>query len=118
MAIPVLSGFDWLPALGKRVLWAALLLLLFVFLLNALVGDRGVIAGLRARDEHDRLAEQLEQIRTENARMRAEVQRLREDPSTIEELARRDLGLMNPGEKLFIVRDVPQPDPRVPARHE
>ena len=32
--------------------------------------------------------------------------RLREDPSAIEEQARRELGLIKPGEVLFIVKDI------------
>ena len=42
--------------------------------------------------------------------MREEARRLREDPSAIEELARQELGLIKPGEKLFIVKDVVTPN--------
>jgi cell division protein FtsB len=31
---------------------------------------------------------------------------LRENPQAIEEIARRELGLIRPGEKLFIIKDV------------
>ena len=48
----------------------------------------------------------------ENARLREEARRLREDPSAIEEIARRELGLIVPGEKLFILKDVESRDPR------
>jgi cell division protein FtsB len=34
---------------------------------------------------------------------------LREDPNAIEELARRELGLIRPGETLFIIKDIPPP---------
>jgi cell division protein FtsB len=34
------------------------------------------------------------------------VRRLNEDPSLIESLARQDLGLLRPGEVLFIIKDV------------
>ena len=51
-------------------------------------------------------------LRTENARLREEARRLREDPAAIEEIARRELGLIKPGEKLFIVRDVGPADSR------
>jgi cell division protein FtsB len=118
MPLPIPSGYEGLLRFGRRLLSTALVLLLCAFVLDALVGERGLLAGLRAQDEYDRLAAQLEQVRTENARMRAEMQRLREDPSTIEELARRDLGLISPGERLFIVHDITQPDPRVPARRD
>ena len=37
--------------------------------------------------------------------------RLREDPAAIEEIARRELGLIKPGERVFILKDVPLPKP-------
>ena len=51
-------------------------------------------------------------MRAENAGLRLQAQRLREDPSAIEELARQELGLIKPGERLFIVKDVAPPNPR------
>jgi len=47
--------------------------------------------------------------KAENDRRREEARRLLEDPSAIEDLARRELGLIKPGEKLFILKDVPPP---------
>lgn len=64
---------------------------------------------LRARHEYDELVATIAQQRTENARLRDVARRLREDPATIEEVARRELGLMKPGEKLFILKDIPPP---------
>ena len=52
----------------------------------------------------------LADVRTDNARLREEARRLQEDPSAIEDLARRELGLIKPGEKLFILKDVPPTD--------
>ena len=49
--------------------------------------------------------------RAENARLRETARRLREDPSAIEEIARRELGLIKPGERVFIVKDVPRAMP-------
>ena len=45
-------------------------------------------------------------IRSENARLREEARLLREDADTIERVARERLGLIKPGEKLFILKDV------------
>ena len=64
---------------------------------------------LRARQDHDELAAAIARQRAENARLRDEARQLREDPSTIEEIARRDLGLIHPGEKVFIIKDVAPP---------
>ena len=80
-----------------------------VTIIDGLVGDRGLLAMLRARQAHDELAATIARQRAENLRLRDEARRLREDPAAIEEIARRDLGLIRPGEKIFIVKDVAPP---------
>jgi cell division protein FtsB len=83
-----------------------LMLLASVIIVDILVGDRGLPAMLRARQEYDALAATIAHDRAENARLREEARRLKEDPSAIEEIARRELGLISPGEKVFIIKDV------------
>jgi len=61
---------------------------------------------LRARQDYDNMYATIARQRAENARLRDEVRRLREDPATIEEIARRELGLIKPGERVFIIKDV------------
>lgn len=91
---------------GKRI--GRLLIGLFaaVVIVDALVGDRGLLAMRRASRQYDELSASIVQLRNENVRLREEARRLREDPTAIEELARRELGLIRPGEKVFIVRDL------------
>ena len=67
---------------------------------------------VRARQEYRALEESLGRARAENARLREDARRLREDPIAIEEIARRELGLIKPGEKLFIIRDITPANPR------
>lgn len=81
-----------------------------VFVVDGLVGERGLLAMLRARQEQDQLAATIARERAENARLREEARRLKEDPSAIEEIARRELGLIRPGEKVFIVKDITPAD--------
>jgi cell division protein FtsB len=83
-----------------------------VLLVDALVGDKGLLEMVKKRGEYQALEQGLTRARVENARLREEAQRLREDPAAIEEMARRDLGLIKPGEKLFIIRDVDPADTR------
>lgn len=45
-----------------------------------------------------RLQAKLEDLRRENQQLSQELQRLRTDPRAIEQVARRDLGLIQPGE--------------------
>jgi cell division protein FtsB len=97
------------PARTRRIVQWLLVGVAIVVLVDALVGDRGLLAMLRARQEHDEIAGAIARQRTENARLRDVAKQLREDPATIEEIARRDLGLIHPGEKVFIIRDVARP---------
>ena len=81
-----------------------------VLIMDTLVGDRGLMAMLRTRRQYGELTAALKRQRTENARLRDEADRLRNDPGAIEELARRELGLIRPGEKVFIIKDLKSPD--------
>ena len=99
------------PARRSRTVYVLLLLVASVLVVEGLVGDRGLLAMLRARQEYDRLTASIARQRSDNARLREEARRLREEPSAIEEIARRELGLIKPGERVFIVRDVPPAKP-------
>jgi cell division protein FtsB len=83
-----------------------------VLVIDSLVGDKGVLQMLKKRQEARALEQALGAARAENARLRQEAYRLRNDPKAIEELARKDLLLIKPGEKLFILRDAPPADER------
>ena len=48
----------------------------------------------------------LASLRVENARLREDVRRLREDPETIEYVARKDLGLARRGEILVVLKEL------------
>lgn len=88
---------------------ALLLLVAVVIVADSLVGDRGLLAMRQAQKEYDDLAATIAKTKAENARLRDEARRLREDPKAIEEIARRELGLIRPGEKVFVVRDIQPP---------
>ena len=94
---------------ARRIVRFLLLFVAVAIVVDALVGDRGLIAMRAARRQHDELAATIARQRAENARLREEVRRLKEDPAAIEEIARRDLGLIRPGEKVFIVKDLTSP---------
>jgi cell division protein FtsB len=64
------------------------------------------MATLRARREYHELSDTIARQRAENTRLADQARRLRDDPRTIEEVARRELGLIKPGEKVFIVKDI------------
>lgn len=99
----------------RRMLTYALLAVSVVLMVNALVGENGYLATLRVRSEVDALVESINKLQTENQQLREEGRRLNDDPEAIEEAARRDLGLIRPGETLVIIKDVrPATPPPVP----
>jgi cell division protein FtsB len=102
--------------MGRRILAGFGFFIVCLLIVEALVGDQGLVATMRARRQYDRLSADIARLQAENARLREEARRLREDPAAIEEIARRDLGLMSPGEKLFIIKDVvPRADSASPG---
>ncbi len=103
------------PRRGRRALQFTLVIVSCVLIVDALVGDKGLLAMRQARRDYRVLESSLADLRGDNARLRDEARRLREDPEAIEDLARRELGLIRPGEQLFILRDVPPAGSR-PAR--
>ena len=92
---------------AKRLLRIVLVWTGAALMVAALVGDRGLVGVWRARQQSRDLTRQITHLRAENKTLRETARRLREDPATIEDLARRELGLIRPGEKVFILRDVP-----------
>lgn len=101
----------WRLTHAKHVARLVAVFVAVVVILDALLGDRGLVAMLRVRRQYHELSNVVARQRAENARLREEARRLREDPGAIEELARRELGLIRPGERVFIVKDLQAPPP-------
>ena len=92
---------------GRRLVRYVLGFVTVVLVIDAIAGDNGLLTLLKARRDAMATEQSLARARQDNEHRREEARRLREDPTAIEELARRELGLIKPGEKLFIIRDVP-----------
>ena len=78
-----------------------------VLLIDAFVGEKGLLEGRRARAAYRQAEAQLHALRAENARLRETMRRYSDDPRAKEALARTELGYVRNGEVLFIIRDVP-----------
>jgi cell division protein FtsB len=77
-----------------------------VLFVDALVGEKGMLETRRKEGEYEQLQQETTLLLEENRRLGDEIDRLRNDPAAVEERARRDLGLVKPGEKVFILRDI------------
>jgi len=97
---------------GRRAIEYALLLIGCVVFVDALVGEKGLLETFKKRQEFRQLEQAIQRARIENAQLTEEARRLRSDPRAIEDLARKELGLMKPGERLFILKDRTPTDQR------
>jgi cell division protein FtsB len=94
------------PAWRRRGVHLLLGFVTLVLVIDALIGEKGLLESMRAGRQYQQLERSVEDLQRENARLRDEVRRLTEDPAAIESLAREELGLMRPGEVVFILKDV------------
>lgn len=78
-----------------------------VLMVNALVGETGYLATLRADREYAEVQDALSEARLENQQLQEDIRRMREDPAALEDVARREHGMLAAGETLVVVRDAP-----------
>ncbi len=106
-------GHDGAPAASSRRRSIATYLFVFAALalfLDGIAGERGWFANRRDREQLEQAEMALSAKRQENADLRDLAHRLQtQDPATIDEIARRELGYILPGETVFILRDVAKP---------
>ena len=90
----------------RRALDYLLLFVTVVLVVDGLVGEKGLMDTMRAREQSAELEARVQQLRDENRALLERARKLDKDPATIEMLAREELGLIRPGEMLFILKDV------------
>ena len=87
----------------RRVGYYVVALLTLILLADVIAGEAGFVAMFRARTESARLESEIDTLRRQNDALRGAARLLSEDPGAIEDIARRDLGMLRPGERLFVV---------------
>jgi cell division protein FtsB len=98
--------------LRKKAAILASIIVMVGLVVGSLFGDRGVLQLVSQRQRADALAREIEQLKDENSHLAAEIAALRHDPASIERLAREELGLVRPGETVFVIRDEPSANHR------
>src|SRR5689334_20728778 len=91
------------PGLRRKAALLTCVIAIIGLLLGALFGDRGYLRLLDKRDRADALAVDVERLESENVRLAAEIRALKTEPRAIERIAREELGLARPGEKVFLL---------------
>jgi cell division protein FtsB len=100
----------------RRAAYLALTLAAAGFSVRAVIGDRGILELHRSRVELARLETEVERWQRRNVFLEARIKALREDPATIEAIARERLDWVRPGEITFLLPyDAAAPEPGDPG---
>jgi cell division protein FtsB len=84
--------------------------ILGLLLVAAVLGDNGVLQLWRLQAEVETLHRDVQALEAENDGLSRAISELRHDPATIERLAREELGLVRPGERVLRFPRTPRAD--------
>ncbi len=87
--------------LRKKHLFLLLLCLLIIFGFFTFFGDQGILHLLRLQKELGRIKEENSKIEEENRKLKEEVRRLQYEKRYLEEIARKELGMVKEGEIIY-----------------
>ena len=93
---------------SRRKLWLLLLLSGCLLLVLSAVGERGFIRLNHMVDQRNELRSRVRALEVSNVKLAEQVSLLRDDPATIEDLARTELGLVREGETVYILSGRPE----------
>lgn len=89
---------------------------LFALVVHTVFGEHGYLALRRQRAEYERLRQEIEVLQEENRRLEEEIKALKTDPRALERLAREELKMVRPGERVY---SLPQrPTPKSPPKDQ
>jgi cell division protein FtsB len=95
------------PNVDSRPLYRNFILLLLLIAVALVVhnvfSQNGYLASRRQRRELQSLQQQIRQLRNENEELDKENRALKTDPQAVERIAREQMGLVKPGEKIYTV---------------
>ncbi|MBI4461288.1 MAG: septum formation initiator family protein [Acidobacteria bacterium] len=93
---------------GQRLLLAALALGLLALVVHTIFGEHGYLALRQQQREYERLRQEIQSLQEENQRLEEEIKVLRSDPRALERVAREELKMARPGEKVYSLPQNPE----------
>ena len=97
---------EWFPFIFRKLPWLAGRALL-LFLAFAMLGERGVLRVMDVSRQKDQMEEEIARITEQNKRLANEIRCLRSDKKFIEDVARRDLGMVRENENIYFFPSQP-----------
>ena len=95
----------------EKLLLGALAALGLGILAFALFGDQGWREVRRLRAERDQLSAEIQRLTLRQEELQRQVTDLKDDPRAIEARARADLGMIKPGETVYLLPERHEPKP-------
>lgn len=87
----------------RKLMLAALGLGLLALAVHTVFGEHGYLALRKERQELERLESEIQRLEKENERLAEEIRTLKTDPRAVERVAREELKMARPGEKVIIL---------------
>lgn len=94
----------------RRVLLTVLGLGLLALVVHTLFGEHGYLALRQQQREYERLRQEIQALQEENRQLEAEIKALKNDPRAVERIAREELKMARPGEKVYSLPQNPAAD--------
>ncbi|OQY11727.1 MAG: hypothetical protein B6I30_06215 [Desulfobacteraceae bacterium 4572_187] len=88
----------------KNILFAFAILGLFLLLMFTLFGENGFVDLNRLKAERDTIIKKNTELIQENLSLSREIERLKNDPEYVENVARKELGVIGKGEVVITVK--------------
>lgn len=99
--LPRGASCSW--ARSPLVPWLAGIAIVGALLMSLIFDDMGIARYLHMKQSVERLAQDVQHLKQANAHLQTEIDRIRQDPLRVEELARERLGFVKPGETVYQV---------------
>ncbi|WP_461209372.1 FtsB family cell division protein [Desulfocurvus sp. DL9XJH121] len=87
---------------ARRIFLVFLVVLNLILGYRLLVGDEGWFGYLKLRREHEVMRQRLDEARERARELSAEIRRLKSDPAYLEDVIRRRMNYVGPGETLYV----------------
>lgn len=105
-------------SLARRALISLLGLGLLALVVHTLFSEKGYLELRKQRQEVQRLEAEIQRLEQENQRLLEDIQELKSDPKAVERVAREELKMARPGEKVIILPDKKPSTPQTPEPEE
>ncbi len=91
-------------SLKKNIMFVLAIVTMFLMLLFIVFGENGLTDLHKLKMEKDNLSKKNEELKKENLSLYREIERLKNDPSYVEDVARKELGVIGENEVIIKVK--------------